>query len=362
MMKFAVARDKAHRLRDRMVEKLVSTFLAHGHELCDDSETDVQMVLNLTDARQPRPYRRQARAVYVVTFVASDQLPDDAERAVYTLLVRSLSNLAIYAIPRNGSADVHFTTLEAGFYHIPFDPEAVYRHILPLATSRLVIENELIPDLPDAYWQGTSVTRKMIHYGGELDRLGVLPAPFPIRDLLSERDLRHVYRLYGITGLSYGNLSARDAVPELGQTTYWMTARGVNKAELSGVGHDLLLIRGYDPERATILVSVPPFHDSRARASVDAIEHYLIYSAFPQVGAIVHVHAWMEGVPSTQQNYPCGTHELAEEVVSQLQRTPDPSRAVIGLKNHGLTITGHDLDEIFDRIRGRLLTQVPMMI
>jgi hypothetical protein len=39
---------------------------------------------------------------------------------------------------------------------------------------------------------------------------------------------------------------------------------------------------------------------------------------------------------------------------------PDPSRAVVGLKNHGLTITGRSLDEIFDRVEGRLVRYVPM--
>jgi len=33
---------------------------------------------------------------------------------------------------------------------------------------------------------------------------------------------------------------------------------------------------------------------------------------------------------------------------------------VIGLKNHGLTITGESLDEIFARIHGKILRQVPM--
>jgi hypothetical protein len=38
----------------------------------------------------------------------------------------------------------------------------------------------------------------------------------------------------------------------------------------------------------------------------------------------------------------------------------NPASAVVGLKNHGLTITGVSLDEIFDRIEGRLLKVVPM--
>ena len=81
---------------------------------------------------------------------------------------------------------------------------------------------------------------------------------------------------------------------------------------------------------------------------------------YADVGAVVHVHAWLEGAFCTQQNHPCGTVELAEEVVRLLAETPDSTRAVIGLKNHGLTITGHDLEDVFSNIQGRLQTQVPM--
>ena len=39
---------------------------------------------------------------------------------------------------------------------------------------------------------------------------------------------------------------------------------------------------------------------------------------------------------------------------------PDPSRAVVGLRNHGLTITGHSLDDIFDRFGAAIVPRVPM--
>jgi ribulose-5-phosphate 4-epimerase/fuculose-1-phosphate aldolase len=204
------------------------------------------------------------------------------------------------------------------------------------------------------------VVEKIKEYGKELDNLGVLPLPFPLREVLTDEDMRHIYKIYGITGLSYGNLSARELVPELGATTLWMTGRGVNKANISRVGKDVLLVKGFDYERGTALVSVPPNYDPKARVSVDAVEHELIYRTFPGVGAILHVHAWMTDVLCTRQNYPCGTRELAEEVVNLLARTEDPPQSAIGLKNHGLTITGHSLDEIFERIRGKLLTEVPM--
>ena len=93
--------------------------------------------------------------------------------------------------------------------------------------------------------------------------------------------------------------------------------------------------------------------------SVDAIEHWMIYREHPEVGAILHVHAWIEGTVATEINYPCGTVELAESVAELVRQAPDPSRAVVGQRNHGLTITGHSLDEIFARIDGQHRPQSP---
>ncbi|MEA3344816.1 MAG: hypothetical protein U9Q78_00980 [Chloroflexota bacterium] len=64
-MKFTVVRDGVHPLRDRLADELVSIFVAYGHDLCEDGEESLRMILNLTDANQPRPYRRRSRAVYV---------------------------------------------------------------------------------------------------------------------------------------------------------------------------------------------------------------------------------------------------------------------------------------------------------
>ena len=106
-------------------------------------------------------------------------------------------------------------------------------------------------------------------------------------------------------------------------------------------------------------LSVSPKVQPR-RVSVDAIEHFMIYREHPDVGAIVHIHAWMDDITSTEINYPCGTRELAVAVSDLVRAAPDPSRAVVGLKNHGLTITGRSLPEIFERIGGKILAQVPM--
>jgi ribulose-5-phosphate 4-epimerase/fuculose-1-phosphate aldolase len=186
---------------------------------------------------------------------------------------------------------------------------------------------------------------------GDLD---LLPAPFPIEDLLDERDIRQVKRLYGIGGLSYGNLSMRKD-----EKRFWMSASGVDKSKLEIAGRDVLLVSGYDEGASKMLLSVPPGVEPR-RVSVDAIEHWMIYQAHPGVGGILHVHAWMEGIQATDINYPCGTHELALAVADLLAREPDPVHAVIGLRNHGITATGDSLREILDRIEPSILRQVPM--
>ena len=104
---------------------------------------------------------------------------------------------------------------------------------------------------------------------------------------------------------------------------------------------------------------MPPDVEPR-RVSVDAIEHWKIYQENPHVNAVLHVHAWIEGIPATDINYPCGTQELAESVAELLAAEPDPGHAVIGLRNHGITATGETLAEILDRIEPRVLRQVPM--
>jgi ribulose-5-phosphate 4-epimerase/fuculose-1-phosphate aldolase len=186
---------------------------------------------------------------------------------------------------------------------------------------------------------------------GELD---LLPAPWPIDELLSPENLRHVKRLFGIGGLSYGNASARHEGDR-----FWMSASGVDKSKLREVGTEILLVTGYDPATGVVRLSVPPDVRPR-RVSVDAIEHLTIYREHPEVGGILHVHGWLPGAVSTEVVYPCGTEELALEVAELVRQAPDPAHAVIGLKNHGLTITGRSLDEILERVGPDIVRQVPM--
>jgi hypothetical protein len=316
------------------------------------SADDAKLVFNLVDPEQPRPFRRHARGTYAATLY--DAPVDDARviETSYPLLVRSLANIVL---AHTGDA-VWFTTMERGTYRAsgPSLADSVLERLLPLATARLVIENEFRRDLEPALWEGDAQTAEIRAAGQRIDDLGLLPAPFPIEDLLDERDLRHVKRLYGIGGLSYGNLSARKD-----GRRFWMSASGVDKSKLETPGRDILLVSDYDADRGVIVLSVPPDVEPR-RVSVDAIEHWMIYQAHPEIGAILHVHAWLDEIPTTEFNYPCGTEELAISVAEALAAEPDPAHAVIGLTNHGITATGSSLTEILDRIGDSLRVHVPM--
>lgn len=337
---------------------------ARGYRLVEPSEQTDEggIVLYPIGPEGPKSFRRRNRAVFVIGLGEAESYPEQPLKTGYPLLLRTLANLFILIVHngKSGSPEAYFFTLEQGTYAIPHQGsdeaffDLIVERLAPLATSNLIIENDFVTDLPEELWSGDEVTASITRAGRHLDELDLLPSPFPLEEFLSPEDFRHVRQLFQIGGLSYGNLSARKD-----ETRFWMSASGVDKSKLSEVGRDILLVTDYLPERRAMRLSVPPNITPR-RVSVDAIEHWMIYREHPQVGAILHVHAWMEGIKSTHINYPCGTYELAEIVASLVRQESDPGHAVIGLKNHGLTITGESLDEIFARIQGKILRQVPM--
>jgi hypothetical protein len=354
-MKFAITGAAGSAEFQRFLGALGDTLERDGFGRAG-ADPGADLVINVIDADDPKPFRRRARGTFVAAIHELDRVPDDVLKANYPLLVRALANIVLCYVPEEG---VWFTTMERGHYGVEAsDPEVlaqgVVDRLVPLATSRLVIDNEFRPDLEPELWDGDEVTEELKQAGARLGDLDLLPAPFPIEELLDERDLRHVKRLYGIGGLSYGNLSARKD-----ERRFWMSASGVDKSNLEVIGRDILLVSDYDRDGGKIVLSVPPVIEPR-RVSVDAIEHWMIYQEHPQVGAILHVHAWMQGIAATDVNYPCGTEELATAVAGLLAEEPDPDHAVIGLRNHGITATGDSLEEILDRIEPKVLRQIPM--
>jgi Class II Aldolase and Adducin N-terminal domain len=341
---------------------LANGIINKGNEQVGSDENS-NFVLNLIDIDSPKAYRRKSQEEMVVSVTLIKEPLPDLKSSCYVALVKSISNILFCISVAEGKErpKAYSITPEVGFVEFNYDPDTMFKYMYPVISSHFVLrnklsedfhleENEMIPEVDD-----------LIVFGKELKELGVLPAPFPLTKFLDQDLINQLYRLYQIKGLSYGNLSIRNVNHGIEGTSYWMTARGVDKSHLKGIGKDILLVKGFDKINGEMIVSVPGEYDPRMRVSVDAIEHYLIYREFPEAGAIVHVHAWIDDVLYTTQSFPCGTSELAENVVALLKKTSTPERTEVGLKNHGLTITGPDIRDIFQRIRGRLKTNVPML-
>ncbi|WLD93876.1 class II aldolase/adducin family protein [Alkalihalobacillus sp. AL-G] len=359
MKNFTITGTKPSGFLENFTNGLKETFSEKGYDFEENTDKEIRVVFNIIEPEKPRPFRRKAQATFVISILEVNAEPENTFESAYPYLIRSLANHLIYILHRGDSTELYFVSPEQGFYKMQYGSESdfyenVYNRLEPIASAQLVIDNDFISDLDGAFWDGNETTSKMYESGKKLDGMNLLPAPFPLEKYLNQRDMRQLRKLYGIGGLSYGNLSSRHD-----DRNFWMSASGIDKSNMKKIGQDILYIKRYNPDKNTMEISIPP-NVRPKRASVDAIEHWMIYKDHPDVGAIVHIHAWMDNIEATEVNYPCGTIQLAEAVADLVRKAPDPSRAVIGLKNHGLTITGRDLDDIFDRIDGQIVQQVPM--
>jgi hypothetical protein len=152
------------------------------------------------DARVPRAYRRQGKGPFVASVTA---LPaaECTIGTLYPLVVRTLSNALVVLESETGRA--HLVTPEMG--HVVLDPDDVAGRITTLASARITIDNIFEHDLPPHLWQGDAHTAAIGRAGKALASWNLLPAPFPIEEMLTAEDLEWLKRVYGITGLSAGN-------------------------------------------------------------------------------------------------------------------------------------------------------------
>jgi hypothetical protein len=155
----------------------------------DDTTGDappVRLVLNVCDIDRPRSVHRRGQGTFVATIVRGGDDEREVMKAAYPVLVRSLSNMVIFNTVVDGMLESHFITIEQGHYVVRHTDgeqaffERIYERIQPLACSHLVINNDFVPDLPNALWQGDEQTRQISWAGTQLDQMGLLPAAFPI--------------------------------------------------------------------------------------------------------------------------------------------------------------------------------------
>lgn len=373
-MSYSIVGDPATPTVSWFLEGIHQKMQEKGHRYHQLPSDETGLIFNLVNSETPRPYRRRSQGIFVVSILEGMMPKGHILETAYPHLLKNISNLLIYHTKNGREIHSYFITPEQGYPRVTFSEdnpdtyfEDAYNRIAPLACSRFVINNEFIPDLPDELINGTEKTLQLYYAGKKLDEMDLLPTVIKIEQFLSKEALRQLWRLYRVGGLSYGNLSVRND-----EKTFWMSASGVDKSNLKTVGEHIHLVKGYDSQKNTILVSVPKRIKRPVRVSVDAIEHWMIYTQNPEVGAIIHAHCWVDDVATTmsghtvavtETSYPCGTVELGEDTASVIRNAPDPTRVVVCQKNHGIVVTGRDLKDIFDRIDTgaiRIVKQIEM--
>src|SRR4249919_2288621 len=114
MPSFAILGEK-HEAVAGLTDNLAAALEDHGFEQTRNG-TPPELVLNLVDPAQPRPFRRRARGTFAAALWSLPAPPDDALRETYPMLVRALANISLCYVPGHG---VFFTTMERGCYLVP---------------------------------------------------------------------------------------------------------------------------------------------------------------------------------------------------------------------------------------------------
>src|SRR5215831_17247675 len=195
----AVVGESRGGLRGWLHDGLRRVMMRRGYRFHDQAPPNIRLVLNFIQTFRPRPFRRRSKATFVVSVAEAEHHVENLHprkilREGYPLLVRALSNVLLYLVRSRTGPMVYFVTMEQGCYPIPYDGsegtffERVYEHLEPLATSTLFIDNEFVPDLPPSLRNGDAVTEQICAAGQRLDRLGLLPAPFPLEELVDPDD------------------------------------------------------------------------------------------------------------------------------------------------------------------------------
>ena len=122
MRKYAIWGTATSPEQEKWVQSIGGQFEADDFVRVDDI-ADADFVLNMFDPENPKAFRRASRGTYSAAFYELPEAPDDALKASYPMLVRTLSNVVLLRVPGEG---VWFTTMEQGTYHVSEDPAAIY--------------------------------------------------------------------------------------------------------------------------------------------------------------------------------------------------------------------------------------------
>jgi L-ribulose-5-phosphate 4-epimerase len=176
----------------------------------------------------------------------------------------------------------------------------------------------------------------------------------PVHDLLSEliqfRQQLFAQNLVGVypDGIGFGNISHRLAP---GSPEFIISASQTGHvAQVSS--DDFALVTKYDIARNWVECR------GAKKASSESLTHAMIYDAFPDAQAVIHVHnneAWqrLQGtVPTTASTVPYGTPAMAAEVVRLKDEAALGEAKFFVMSGHedGIVSFGNDLESAYEAL------------
>ena len=194
-----------------------------------DAIADADFVLNMFDPAEPKAFRRASRGTYSAAFYELPEAPDDALKASYPMLVRTLSTLCFSACRVTASGSRRWSRARTRVGRPGGDLRASRAARDVASRDRQRVDPDLEPEL----WDGDEVTADISESAGA----STSSTSFRLRSRSritsgSGPPARHA-PLLGRRP-SYGNLSARKD-----ETRFWMSASGVDKSKLESVGRDI---------------------------------------------------------------------------------------------------------------------------
>ena len=201
---------------------LRAVMLDQGYTEVETPGPDVAVVLHFVDPDgRASPYRRKNAPTFVVALAELDAPPADMLRTGYPLLVRGLANLCVMVSPSGDRLDRPVRDARTGHlrhrHRHRRRPVLLQERVLTGGAARVVAAGHRQrvhrPTCPTRCATATTSPGRSRGPGQRLAALDLLPAAFPIEEILSDRDLRHVKLLYGIGGLSYGNVERAPGRP-----------------------------------------------------------------------------------------------------------------------------------------------------
>ena len=142
--------------------------------------------------------------------------------------------------------------------------------------------------------------------------------------------------------IGFGNISLR--VKESGQ--FHITGSATGGLENLTPAH-YTLVTDFDFKANSLTCKGP------VKASSESLSHAAIYSAIPDMNAVIHIHhlkSWqklIDRIPTTSSKVPYGTPEMSFEILRLLKETDLKTGQVLVMGGHpqGLIAFGRDMEE-----------------